>query len=58
MFEEPDRQKLYETISFEELYKEIIELRVLHFLSMNLFLMSAMRYVFLMWGDLFADSDD
>ncbi|CAG7902322.1 unnamed protein product [Brassica rapa] len=26
-FEEPDRQKLYETISFEELYKEIIELR-------------------------------
>ena len=58
MFEEPDRQKLYETISFEELYKEIIELRVLHFLSVNLFLMFAMRYVFLMWGDLFADSDD
>ncbi|CAN7051078.1 hypothetical protein IGI04_027109 [Brassica rapa subsp. trilocularis] len=27
VFEEPDRQKLYETISFEELYKEIIELR-------------------------------
>ncbi|CAH8391924.1 unnamed protein product [Eruca vesicaria subsp. sativa] len=26
-FEEPDRQKLFETISFEELYKEIIELR-------------------------------
>lgn len=26
-FVEPDRQKLYETISFEELYKEIIELR-------------------------------
>ncbi|KAJ0238988.1 ethanolamine kinase [Hirschfeldia incana] len=26
-FEEPDRQKLFETISFEELHKEIIELR-------------------------------
>ncbi|CAF1834133.1 probable ethanolamine kinase [Brassica napus] len=26
-FEEPDRQKLFDTISFEELYKEIIELR-------------------------------
>ncbi|CAN7011831.1 hypothetical protein Bca4012_030395 [Brassica carinata] len=26
-FEEPDRQKLFETISFDELYKEIIELR-------------------------------
>ncbi|XP_018434917.2 probable ethanolamine kinase [Raphanus sativus] len=26
-FEEPDKQKLFETISFEELYKEIVELR-------------------------------
>uniref|UniRef100_A0A1J3IMP9 ethanolamine kinase n=1 Tax=Noccaea caerulescens TaxID=107243 RepID=A0A1J3IMP9_NOCCA len=26
-FEEPDKQKLFETISFEELHKEIIELR-------------------------------
>lgn len=30
-FEEPDKQKLFETISFEELYKEIVELRVLLF---------------------------